>query len=199
VDVASQVKGKGLLRALDALGRGPMARGLTGTSPEGELASGLPDAPRAQDRMPGRRGGGGAPAVLGDLAIGGDGAGGLGSIPGAGAGGGGTSVAIGASQVESTEVEQARLDAFVRARTGALRACYETQLQLGQRREGTVRMRFAILPTGEVADVVVAQSTLGSSGTADCLVGIVRTWRTPFRPSAAVPVEYPFVFRPSRE
>ena len=34
---------------------------------------------------------------------------------------------------------------------------------------------------------------------ANCIVGIVRTWRTPFRPSRAVTVEYPFVFRPSRE
>ncbi len=101
------------------------------------------------------------------------------------------------SQVDSSEVDQARLDAFVRARIGGLRACYESQLKLDRRTDGTVRMRFSILPTGELSGVVVVQNTLGSALVADCVAGIVRTWRTPFRPGQAVLVEYPFVFRPS--
>jgi hypothetical protein len=29
---------------------------------------------------------------------------------------------------------------------------------------------------------------------AACIIGTMRTWRTPFRPSSTVAVEYPFVF-----
>jgi TonB family protein len=97
------------------------------------------------------------------------------------------------------DVDQAKLDSFVRARIGGLRACYETQLKLDQRRDGTVRMRFAILSTGELSDVAVAQDTLDAPAMADCLIRIVRTWKTPFRPAEPVSVEYPFVFRPSHE
>jgi hypothetical protein len=62
-----------------------------------------------------------------------------------------------------------------------------------------VRMRFSIQPTGELSHVAVAQNTLRSELVAQCVVGLVRAWRTPFRPSHAVSVEYPFVFRPSGE
>jgi len=209
VNVASEVQRKGILRAFGTIGREPMARGIPGSLGVGDLAAGQPDAPRSHldpAAMPGRREGGGtAPAVLGDLGTGGRGAGGLG-VAGLGSGGlggvgggGGAAVGIGEGQVGSTEVDQAKLDSYVRARIGGLRACYETQLKLDQRRDGTVRMRFAILPSGEVADVVATQNTLGSAVMADCLLRIVRAWRTPFRPSQAVSVEYPFVFRPSGE
>jgi hypothetical protein len=199
-DVAREVHRKGILQALDALGRGPMAKGLPSTLEGGELSPGLPEASRAQidpGTLPGRKGGnGGAPAGLGDLGArvgGGSGEGGGGSPYGAG------SVGIGSGQVDSAEVDQDRLDAFVRARIGGLRACYESQLKLDQRTDGTVRMRFSIQPTGELSHVAVAQNTLRSELVAQCVVGLVRAWRTPFRPSHAVSVEYPFVFRPSGE
>jgi len=199
-DVASEVHRKGILRVLDALGRGPMAKGLPSTLEGGELSPGLPEASRAQidpGTLPGRKGGGGgAPAGLGDLGarVGGGGGGSGGGFPyGSG------SVGIGTSQVDSADVDQARLDAFVRARIGGLRACYESQLKLDQRTDGTVRMRFSIQPTGELSNVAVAQDTLRSELVAQCVVGLVRAWRTPFRPSQPVSVEYPFVFRPSVE
>jgi hypothetical protein len=103
---------------------------------------------------------------------------------------------MGAGTVESTEVDQAQLDAFVRARIGGLRACYETELRLDPRMGGTVRVRFVIRTTGAVSDVVVGREGLESATMADCLARILRTWTTPFRPSVAVPVEYPFAFRP---
>jgi hypothetical protein len=199
-DVASEVHRKGILRALDALGRGPMTKGLPSTLEGGELSPGLPEASPAKidpGTLPGRKGGGGgAPAGLGDLGarVGGGGGGSGGGIPyGSG------SVGIGTSQVDSADVDQARLDAFVRARIGGLRACYESQLKLDQRTDGTVRMRFSIQPTGELSNVAVAQDTLRSELVAQCVAGLVRAWRTPFRPSQPVSVEYPFVFRPSVE
>jgi hypothetical protein len=200
--VTGGVQRRGILRALDALDRGPLARGIPSSLAGGELPTGVPDAPRAQGApglVPARKGGGETgPAVLGDIGTprggGGGGTGGLGGSPG-----GLSSVGFGTSEVGSTELDQGRLDAFVRARIGGLRACYETQLKLDQRRDGTMRVRFSILDSGEIADVVTAEDTLRSPAMEDCIVGIVRTWRTPFRPSRAVTVEYPFVFRPSRE
>ena len=204
VDVAGEVQRKGSLRALGSLGRGPMARGLPGAMAGGELPSGLPDAPSARvdgAGFPERRGeGSGAPAVLGDLGTGGGGgARGGGAGIGLSSGLGGSSIGIGTGQVGSAEVDQAKLDAFVRARIGGLRACYETQLKRDSRSDGTMRMRFAIRATGELSDVVASESSIASDVMADCLIRILRTWRTPFRPSEAVTVEYPFVFRPSRE
>lgn len=200
--VTGVVQRRGILRALDALDAGPLARGIPGSLAAGDLPTGIPDAPRAQiapGLVPARRGGAeSGPAVLGDVETvsggGGGGAGGLGGSPG-----GLSSIGFGTSEVRSTELDQGRLDAFVRARIGGLRACYETQLKLDQRRDGTMRVRFSILDSGEIADVVTAEDTLRSPAMEDCIVGIVRTWRTPFRPSRAVTVEYPFVFRPSRE
>ena len=209
VDVAGEVQRTGILRALGAIGKGPVARGLPGSLAGGDLAAGLPDAPPGQvgtAGLPERRGGrDGAPAVLGDLGSG-TGGGGAGTGSGGGGGtaptgrpGGSSSVGFGRSQVGSAEVDQGKLDAFVRARIGGLRACYETQLKLDPRRDGTVRMRFAIQATGELSGVAVAQDSFDAPAMADCVVRIVRTWRTPFRPSEAVSVEYPFVFRPGGE
>ena len=209
VDVAGEVKRTGILRALGAMGMGSVARGLPGTLAGGEVAAGLPDAPPGKAGgagLPDRRGGrDGAPAVLGDLGSG-IGGGGAGTGGGGGGGtaltgrpGGSSSVGFGGSQVGSTEVDQGKLDAFVRARIGGLRACYETQLKVDPRRDGTVRMRFAIQATGELSGVAVAQDSFDAPAMADCVVRIVRTWRTPFRPSEAVAVEYPFVFRPGGE
>ena len=198
---AGEIQRKGFLRALESAGKGPIAKGLPGTLASADAPSGLPDAPRAASGgLPARRGGGSGTPVAAAAPGPGSGLGGFGT--GVGSGGGGTGggtgagVGLGAGTVDSTEVDQARLDAFVRARIGGLRACYETELRLDPRRGGTVRVRFVIRTTGEVSDVVVARDAFDSASMADCLARILRTWTTPFRPSVAVPVEYPFVFRP---
>jgi len=186
-----EVQRKGFLRALESVGKGSIAKGLPGTLASADRPSGLPDAPASgapSAALPARRGGGAAAAPV-PVA----GPEGFGSGVGAGTGAG---VLLGAGTVESGEVDQARLDAFVRARIGGLRACYETELRIDPRRGGTVRVRFVIRTTGEISDVVVAREGLDSAAMADCLARILRTWTTSFRPSVAVPVEYPFVFRP---
>jgi len=202
-DVAGAVQKKGILRALGSLGRGATAKGLPGALASGDLPTGLPDGTRAQVEgggLPARRGGGGgAPAALGDLGLGGGGAGGGGGGSGLTGRPGGSSVGVGSGQVGSAEVDQVKLDAYVRARLGGLRACYETQLKVDPRSDGTMRLRFSIRPTGEIADVEASENSLGSEAMADCLVRILRTWKTPFRPSEGVSVEYPFVFRPSKD
>lgn len=196
---AGEIQRKGFLRALESVGRGPITKGLPGTIASADAPSGLPDASGAgtpSAGLPSRRGGGAAaPAVAAAPGPGG-GLGGFGTGVGKGGVGTGGGVLLGAGTVDSAEVDQARLDAFVRARIGGLRACYETELRLDPRRGGTVRVRFVIRTSGEVSDVVVARDGLDSAAMADCLARILRTWTTAFRPSVAVPVEYPFVFRP---
>jgi outer membrane biosynthesis protein TonB len=60
-----------------------------------------------------------------------------------------------------------------------------------------VVIRFTILETGGVADVGASQNNLGSSDVASCIMNTMRSWRTQFRPSGPVTVEYPFLFTPS--
>jgi TonB family protein len=77
---------------------------------------------------------------------------------------------------------------------GAIKACYENQLKRNPGLRGKIRVRFTILETGGLSDVVAAESSLGSPEVAACIIGTMRSWRTPFRPAGTVTVEYPFVF-----
>jgi len=205
--VARAVQSKGILRVLGALGPGAGRGGAVadvfghGAGP-GDVAAALAGAGGvavATDpgALSGRRGGGtGAPAHIGDLAT---------------SGGGGGKVALGAksevqvtssvaaeeADIDSPDVDGAKLGAFVRARMGAIKACYESQLKRNPGLRGKIRIRFTILETGALADVVAADNGVGSSEVAACIVGTMSAWRTPFRPTAPVTVEYPFVFSAS--
>ena len=120
----------------------------------------------------------------------------MGNTGGGTGGGTGAGVGLGTGTVDSGAIDRSQLDAFVRARIGGLRACYEPELRIDPRREGTVRVRFVVRTNGDVSDVAVVRDGLQSPAMVACLARILRTWTTPFRPSVAVPVEVPFVFRP---
>lgn len=189
---AGEVQRKGFLRALESAGKASIARGLPGTLVAADAPSGRPD-PSGAGTSPAVPAAAAAPGPAG----GPDGFGsGVGS-PGGGTGGGtGAGVGLGAGTIDAYGVDKAQLDAFVRARIGGLRACYEPELRADPRRAGTVRVRFVIRTTGELSDVVVVRDGLESAAMAACLARILRTWTTPFRPSVSVPVEVPFAFRP---
>jgi hypothetical protein len=205
--VARAVQSKGILRVLGALGPGAARGGAVADvfghgGGLGDVAAALAGAGGvavATDpgTLSGRRGGGtGAPAHIGDLAT---------------SGGGGGKVALGAksevqvtssvaaedADIDSPDVDGAKLGAFVRARMGAIKACYESQLKRNPGLRGKIRIRFTILETGALADVVAADNGVGSAEVAACIVGTMSAWRTPFRPTAPVTVEYPFVFSAS--
>jgi hypothetical protein len=209
--IARAVQGKGLLRVLGALG--PAARsggaaaavfgGEGGSGGLGDVAAALSGAGAVAVAAEGgagggglggrRGGGGGGPASIGDLATG---------------GGGGAKVALGAkaevqvrasvaaedAEIDSPDLDQAKLGQFVRARMGALKACYESQLKRNPALRGKIRIRFSVLETGAIDDAVAVENGLGSPEVAACIVATLRTWRTPFRPTGPVTVEYPFVF-----
>jgi TonB family protein len=80
---------------------------------------------------------------------------------------------------------------------GLIKACYENALKRNPSLKGKVVIRFTILETGGVADVGASQNSLGSSDVASCIMNTMRSWRTPFRPSGPVTIEYPFLFTPS--
>jgi outer membrane biosynthesis protein TonB len=80
---------------------------------------------------------------------------------------------------------------------GAIKACYEGQLKRNPSLRGRLRIRFTILETGALDEVEATEDGVGSPDVAACVVGTVRSWRTPFRPSGPVTVEYPFVFSAS--
>jgi hypothetical protein len=142
----------------------------------------------------GRKGGGqGGAATIGDLATSGGGGGrvGYGAKGDARVAG---SVAAQAADIDSPDVDQAKLGAFVRARIGLIKACYESALKRNPSLRGKLRIRFTILETGGLADIAAIENSLGSQEVASCIIGTMRGWRTPFRPSGTVTVEYPFVF-----
>jgi len=105
-------------------------------------------------------------------------------------------VATESAEVDSPDIDQQKLAAFVRARMGLIKACYENALKRNPTLKGKVSIRFTILETGGLSDIVAAQNTLGSPEVATCITNTMRTWRTQFKPSGPVTVEYPFVFTP---
>jgi TonB family protein len=79
---------------------------------------------------------------------------------------------------------------------GLIKACYENALKRNPTLKGKIGIRFTILETGGLSDIQAAQNSLGSPEVAACIMNTMRTWRTQFRPSGPVTVEYPFVFAP---
>jgi outer membrane biosynthesis protein TonB len=201
--VAKAVQSKGILKVLGALGPGTgggaVADVFGSGGGMGDVASALSGAggvavatdPGAGG---GRKGGGeGGAASIGDLATSGGGKVGLGTKTEVKVSG---SVAAEEAEVDSSDIDQGKLGAFVRARMGLIKACYENALKRNPGLKGKISIRFTILETGALAEVSTAQNSLGSAEVATCIMNTMRSWRTQFRPSGPVTVEYPFVFQP---
>jgi len=201
--VQKAVQSKGILRVLGALGPGTGGGAVADVFGSGgglgDVASALSGAGGVAVAVDpgagsGRKGGGqGGQASIGDLATGGGGGGkvGYGQKSEARVAG---SVATEDAEIDSSDIDQGKLGAFVRARIGLIKACYENQLKRNPSLRGKIRIRFTILETGGLADVTAIENTLGNAEVSACIIGTMRGWRTPFRPSGTVTVEYPFVF-----
>lgn len=201
--VAKAVQSKGLLKVLGALGPGSgggaVADVFGAGGGMGDVASALSGAGGvavANDPGAGggRKGGGqGGTASIGDLATSGGGKVGLGAKTEVKVSG---SVAAEAAEIDSADVDQGKLGAFVRARMGLVKACYENALKRNPSLKGKISFRFTILETGALTDITTAQNSLGSAEVAACIMNTMRAWRMPFKPTGPVTVEYPFVFQP---
>ncbi|BDG02537.1 AgmX/PglI C-terminal domain-containing protein [Anaeromyxobacter oryzae] len=201
--VAKAVQSKGILKVLGALGPssggGAVADVFGAGGGMGDVATALSGAggvALATDPGAGggRKGGGqGGKASIGDLATTGGGSVGYGTKADVRVSG---SVQADEAEVDSAEIDQQKLASFVRARMGLIKACYENALKRNPGLKGKVAIRFTILETGGLSDITAAVNTLASPDVASCIVGTMRTWRTQFKPSGPVTVEYPFVFSP---
>jgi hypothetical protein len=105
-------------------------------------------------------------------------------------------VAAEPAEIDSSEIDQGKLGAFVRARMGLIKSCYEAALKRNPNLRGKLTIRFTILETGGVAEITAVVNTVGSPEVAACIMSTMHSWRTQFRPSGPVTVEYPFVFSP---
>ena len=201
--VAKAVQSKGILKVLGALGpgtgRGAVADVFGSGGGIGDVATALSGAggvavatdPGANG---GRKGGGqGEAASIGELATTGGGKVAYGAKSEVKVSG---SVAAEEAEVDSADIDQGKLASFVRARFSLIKACYENALKRNPKLRGKISIRFTILETGGLTDVAAAQNSLGSPEVAACIVNTMRSWRTQFRPSGPVTVEYPFVFSP---
>jgi outer membrane biosynthesis protein TonB len=192
--IARAVQSKGLLKVLGARGPGASGGAVADVfgpgAGMGDVASALSGAGGvavATDLRGGSRKGGGegGAASIGELATTGGGKVALGAK---------SEVRVAASvqaeeaEVDSSEVDQAKLGAFVRARMGLIKACYESALKRNPQLHGRIAVRFTILATGALDDVAAAQSSISSPEVARCIVNTMRAWRTQFRPSAPVTV-----------
>ncbi len=201
--VAKAVQQKGILRVLGALGpgtgRGAVADVFGKGDGFGDVAAALSGAGgvavATEATASARKGGGqGGPASIGDLGTSGGGKVALGTKSEVRVSG---TVGLEDAEVDSPDIDQQKLGGFVRARMAAIKACYENQLKRNPGLRGRIRIRFTILETGGLADVAAVENTVGSPEVAACILGTMRSWRTPFRPNGTVQVEYPFVFSAS--
>lgn len=92
------------------------------------------------------------------------------------------------------EPDAARLRSFVHGRARELRGCYERALKRDASAGGKATLRFTIGSCGGLSDVVVTGRRGRIDEAAACAAQAMRSWRTPFRPSQPVTVEYPVSF-----
>jgi hypothetical protein len=82
----------------------------------------------------------------------------------------------------------------VMAHTGAIRACYESEVQRNPNLKGGVTMQWNIEPGGTVTTASVAGTTINNARVEGCVVRQVKTWKFP---AASTPTQvgaYPFKF-----
>lgn len=145
--------------------------------------------------------GGGGPGGRGS---GGNGNGGNGNGNGAGNGNGNgngnggpgerkISVAAGSGQAHGgLTPEQVRR--VVVSRTGALRACYESEAQRNPNLQGGVTVQWQIDPSGSVTSASVGSSSLSNPRVEGCVVRQVRSWKFPAADAPTTVAAYPFKF-----
>jgi TonB family protein len=94
------------------------------------------------------------------------------------------------------EPDMAKVQRLFRSRFAEVKRCYEAELQTHPDARGKLTLRFTIVESGALRSVSVAKSTFRRKDVPDCVVAVVRSWRTPFRPAEPVGVEYPLSFSP---
>jgi hypothetical protein len=116
---------------------------------------------------------------------------------------GSTEARAGSALEDETPAVDGSLDPSVvskemRARSGAIRACYERSLKGSSKLSGKVKLGWTITADGSVAQVEIKEDSLGNGSVAACIKTLVAHWRFPAPPAGPAHVVYPFVFPPSK-
>ncbi len=96
------------------------------------------------------------------------------------------------------ELDPSLVSKEVRARIGAVKACYERALKRNPNLSGKVKVRWTITPAGTVTGIEIDEDSLGDTEVSSCIKGLVARWRFPAPSGGAVEVVFPFVFQASQ-
>jgi TonB family protein len=96
------------------------------------------------------------------------------------------------------ELDPSLVSKEVRARIGAIKACYERALKRNPSLSGKIKVRWTITAAGTVSSVDIEEDSLGDSEVTTCIKGLVARWRFPAPSGGSVDVVYPFVFQASQ-
>lgn len=92
--------------------------------------------------------------------------------------------------------ERSDIQRVVLQRAGAIRACYEAQLQIHQDLAGKITARWTITLEGVVEGASIVGSTLGNSSVENCVLRTIRRMRFKKPEGGICIVQWPFVFNP---
>jgi TonB family protein len=96
------------------------------------------------------------------------------------------------------ELDPSLVSKEVRARIGAIKACYDRALKRNPNLSGKVKIRWTITAAGTVSAVEVEEDSMGDAEVSSCIKGLVSRWRFPAPSGGSVDVVYPFVFQASQ-
>jgi hypothetical protein len=91
------------------------------------------------------------------------------------------------------------LEHFLSSREGALKSCYERELQTDPSLKGELGLTFTIKPTGKAVDIEVTSATLKSEAVLSCFRVIARGWVLTPRPAADTRVTVRFHLEPAKK
>jgi len=94
----------------------------------------------------------------------------------------------------SGEIDPSLVVNEVRARSGAVQACYHRSLRHNPNLNGKLKVRWTITADGSVSAVQIPEDNMGDASVASCIRGLVSRWRFPAPSKGSVDVVFPFVF-----
>ncbi len=97
------------------------------------------------------------------------------------------------------ELDRETVRRYIQSKLDQIRFCYQKEVQGNPDLAGQVKAEWVILPTGNVAQVRISQSSLGSNAVESCVISRIQTWRFPSpKGGGTVRVSYPFIFKVTR-
>ena len=139
--------------------------------------------------------GGGGPGGRGSGGYGRGGTGGgTGTGNGPGSGPGEAKVSAGAGMAARGGLSAEQVKRIVVAHQGAVRACYESEVQRNPALKGGIVLSWQIQTDGSVAAPAIASSTLNNARVEGCVLRQLRGWHFPSSESPTIVPSFPFGF-----